>query len=121
MSSYRDLIVWQKSYSLTLFVHTVSKKFPKEELFNVVSQVRRSALSTPSNTAEGNHRGSKKEHVQFFRIAFASGAEIETQLLLSKDLKYITEKEFEDASQLLGDVMRMLSKLIKSFSGVGSV
>jgi len=81
----------------------------------LVSQMRRSALSIPSNIAEGNHRGSRKEHLQFFRIAFASSAELETQLLLSKDLLYITEKEYEEASQLLDDVIKMLSKLIKSF------
>ena len=121
MSSYRDLIVWQKSYALTLVVYSISKRFPKEELFNLVSQIRRSALSIPSNIAEGNHRGSKKEHLQFFRIAFASGAELETQLLLSKDLKYITEKEYGEASLLLGDVMRMLSKLIKNFSSMSIV
>lgn len=121
MSSYRDLIVWKKSYSLTLQIYTLSKKFPKEELFGLVSQMRRSALSIPSNLAEGNHRGSKKEHLQFFRIAFASGAELETQLLLSKDLGYISEKEYLTTFQLLEDVMKMLNKLVKSFSEVESV
>ena len=116
MATYKDLIVWQKSYLLTLFVYKISKKFPREELFNLVSQIRRSVLSLPSNIAEGNHRGSKKEHLQFFRIAFASGAELETQLLLSKDLKYISEREYNEATQLLDEVMRILNKLIKNFS-----
>ncbi len=116
MASYKELIVWQKSYQLTLLIYKASKNFPKEETFNLVSQIRRSALSLPSNIAEGNYRGSKKEHLQFLRISFASGAELETQLLLSKDLKYIEEKEYNVIYSLLSEVMKILNAMIKNLS-----
>ena len=116
MASYKDLIVWQKSYSLTLLVYTASKSFPKEEIFGLTSQIRRCSVSIPSNIAEGNYRGSKKEQLQFLRIAFASGAELETQLLLSKDLQYINEKEYVNIYCVLSEVMKMLNTLIKNIS-----
>lgn len=118
MSSYKELIVWQKSYKLTLDIYTVTKKFPKEELFGLVSQMRRSAVSIPSNLSEGNTRGSKKEHIQFTRIAYGSGAELETQLSISYDLKYISEKEYNNINNLLSEVMRMLNKLITALSKI---
>lgn len=116
MASYKDLVVWQKSYDVSLFLYKITKKFPKEEVFGLVSQMRRCAVSIPSNIAEGNYRGSKKEQVQFLRIAFASGAELETQLLVSKDLQYITEKEYTEISCMLTEVMKMLNILIKNVS-----
>jgi four helix bundle protein len=116
MTSYKDLTVWQKSYQLTLLTYKASKKFPKEEIFNLVSQIRRSAVSLPSNIAEGNYRGSKKEQLQFLRIAFASGAELETQLLLSKDLQYISNEEYNAICSLLSEVMKMLNIFIKNLS-----
>lgn len=116
MSSYKDLIVWQKSYQLTLDVYSITKKFPKDELFGLVSQMRRSSVSLPSNIAEGNGRFGKKDHLQIIRIAYGSGAELETQLLLSKDLKYISEDDYEKLNNLLSEVMRMLNKLVSSLS-----
>jgi four helix bundle protein len=116
MASYKDLIVWQKSYNLSLLVYKASKNFPKEEIFGLTSQMRRCSVSIPSNIAEGNYRGSKKEQVQFLRIAFASGAELETQLLLSKDLLYLSEKEYTSIISILTEVMKMLSVLIKNVS-----
>lgn len=116
MSSYKDLTVWQKSYQLTLDIYSITKTFPKEELFGPVSQMRRSAVSLPSNVAEGNGRFGKKDHAHFIRIAYGSGAELETQLLLSKDLKYISEKDYARISALLTEVMRMLNKLVSSLS-----
>ena len=116
MSTYKDLIVWQKSYKLTLDIYSATKKFPKDELFGLVSQMRRSSVSLPSNIAEGNGRFSKKDHLQFIRIAYGSGAELETQLLLSKDLKYISEDDYMKIDDLLSEIMRMLNKLISSLS-----
>lgn len=116
--SYKDLIVWQKSYSLTLRVYSITKKFPKEELFGLVSQLRRASVSIPSNLAEGNTRISKKDHLHFIRIAYGSGAELETQLSLSRDLGYIDEKEYTESNELLSEVMRMLNTLIVRFSKI---
>lgn len=118
MSSYKELTVWQKSYQLTLEIYAATKKFPKEELFGLVSQIRRCSVSIPSNIAEGNGRFGKKEHIQFIRIAFGSGSELETQLLLSKDLKYISEIDYEKLNLLLSEVMRMLNKMLASLSKI---
>lgn len=118
MSSYKELIVWQKSYQLTLEIYSATKKFPKEELFGLISQMRRCAVSIPSNIAEGNGRFGKKEHIQFIRIAFGSGSELETQILLSKDLKYISQLEYDKLNILLSEVMRMLNKLVSSLSKI---
>ena len=118
MSSYKELTLWQKSYKLTLDIYSATKSFPKEELFGLVSQMRRSAVSIPSNLAEGNNRHGTKEHTQFIRIAYGSGAELETQLLLARDLSYITEREYNEINTLLSEVMKMLNKLITSLSKV---
>lgn len=118
MASYKELVVWQKSYHLVLTVYEITKSFPKEELFGLSSQMRRCAVSIPSNIAEGNTRNGKKEHIQFFRIAYGSGAELETQLLLAKDLKYISESIFREVEQELQEVMRMLNKLIATLSKI---
>ena len=116
MSYYKDLVVWQKSYKLTLEVYATSKSFPKEEIFGITSQMRRSAVSIPSNIAEGNSRGSKKEYIQFLRIALGSSAELETQLLLCKDLGLIPEVDYSRMNTLLSEVIKMLSALIKKLS-----
>lgn len=112
IKSYKDLTVWQKAYKLSLLVYKLTKGFPKEELYALVSQMRRAAISIPSNIAEGYCRQRKLEYIQFLQIAFASGAELETQLLISKDLGYLTEGEFEKANNLLQEVMKMLNSLI---------
>lgn len=118
MASYKDLTVWKKSYQLTLDIYSITKTFPKDELFGLVSQMRRSSVSVPSNLAEGNMRNGKKEHLQFIRIAYGSGAELETQLLLSRDLKYIDEIEYNKVNNLLSEVMRMLNKMTTTLSNV---
>lgn len=112
MSSFRDLIVWQKGYKLSLLIYSLTKTFPKEELFGMTSQIRRCAISIPSNIAEGHARKSKKEFAQFLYIAFGSGAELETQLQLSFDLNYIKESDYRKTLSLLLEVMKMLNTLI---------
>ncbi len=112
ISSYKDLIVWQKSYELLLSIYKLTKSFPKEELYGLTSQIRRCAVSIPSNIAEGYARQRKLEYIQFLQISFGSGAELETQLLIAKDLKYITNEEFTKTNDLLQEVMKMLNSLI---------
>lgn len=80
INSYKDLIVWQKSFELCLLIYRITKEFPKEELYGIVSQMRRAALSIPSNIAEGFSRHRKLEYIQFLHISFGSAAELETQL-----------------------------------------
>lgn len=116
MSHYKDLVVWQKSYQLTIDIYSLTKNFPKEEIFGLTSQMRRCAISIPSNISEGNSRGSKKEYVQFLRIALGSSTELETQVMLSKDLGLIKESDYTRISLLLIEVIKMLTVLIKKLS-----
>lgn len=116
MSYYKELIVWQKSYKLALDIYSISKSFPKEEMFGITSQIRRSVISIPSNIAEGNSRGSKKEYVQFLRIALGSATELETQILLCKDLGLIKVPDYNTIQLLLEEVIKMLSVLIKKLN-----
>lgn len=113
LKSYKDLIVWQKSFQLALEVYRVTKKFPKSELYGLTSQMRRAAFAIPSNIAEGYARKHRAEYIQFIRIAFASGAELETQLLIAKEVRLLEEKDFKKLDDLLTEVMKMLNTLIK--------
>ena len=114
LTSYKELTVWQKAFELTVKIFKVTGKFPKSELYGLVSQMRRCAVSIPSNIAEGYTREHRQEYLQFLRIGFASGAELETQLMLSKELKFLTIQEFNDTISLLTEVQKMLNKLISS-------
>ena len=116
INSYRDLVVWQKGIELVVEIYTLTKYFPKEETFGLSSQIKRSAVSIPSNIAEGRGRGTRKDFVQFLRIAYGSGSELETQLVITQRLGLVTKKELEKADALLGEVMRMLNVMIKKLS-----
>jgi four helix bundle protein len=113
IQSYKDLIVYQKSYKLALEVYKVTKKFPSSEIYGLVSQMRRSAVSIPCNIAEGYRRG-RKEYIQFLRIGQGSCSELETLLSLSKDLEFIDEAIFKSLYLLQEEVSRLLGGLINS-------
>jgi four helix bundle protein len=110
--SYKDLIVWQKAINLVIEVYKLTEKYPKSELFGLTSQIRRSAVAIPSNIAEGRHRGSKKDYRQFLIIAYSSGAELETQLEISKRLSYGKEIDYSAIESLLIEIMKILNKMI---------
>lgn len=110
---FRDLIAWQKGMELSEMVYKITSSFPKEELYGITSQMRRAAVSIPSNIAEGQLRNSKKEFIQFLSIALGSCAELSTQLELSKRLRYLTESDFERISELIYEVMKILHGLRK--------
>ena len=114
IQSYRDLVAYRKAYDLALKTYEVTSQFPKEELCGLVSQLRRAAVSVPSNIAEGYQRGSRKEYIQFLSIANGSVAELETQLSLSKDLKMLPQERFVEVTELCQDVSRLLHNLIRS-------
>lgn len=116
MKSYKELIVWQKSMKFCKELYLITDKFPKNELYGITSQLRRASVAIPSNIAEGQRRGHKAEYVQFIRIAFGSGAEVETQLLLSLDINYLSKDDFEKLNTLLDEIMRMLNKLLQVLS-----
>jgi len=109
---YHSLIVWKKSFELSLAVYRITKHFPETERYGLVSQMRRSAVSVPSNIAEGYARGLKTYFHQFLQIAHGSSAELETQLLISKELGYIKKEEYETTEALLQEVMKMLHAIL---------
>lgn len=100
ISSYRDLLVWQKSIDFVCFLYSITQDFPKSEVFGIQSQMRRAAVSIPSNISEGKSRGSRKDYRHFIVCAYGSGAELETQLILSKRLQLIKESDYLQAEQL---------------------
>jgi four helix bundle protein len=114
LRNFKDLKVWQKSYQLCLEIYRVTRKFPKEEIYTLISQIRRSALSIPSNIAEGYGRKTTPEYIHSLYIAYGSICELETQLLLSGDLGYIETANMKKLEDDLGAVERMLKALIKS-------
>ncbi len=110
--SYKDLIVWQKAIKLVFEIYSVTEYFPKEEIYGLTSQMRRAAVSIPSNIAEGRVRGSRKEYRQFLLTAYGSGAELETQVILSKQLPKTKELNYIVVDALLDEVMKMLNAMI---------
>lgn len=112
IQNYKELIVWRKSFQLSLEVYKITKSFPKEELYGLTSQMRRAAIAIPSNIAEGHGRRGTKEYVRFLRIAYASATELETQLLIAKETDMLGENDFEKVNGLLTEVLKMLNVLI---------
>ena len=115
--SYRDLIVWQKSVQLTKRIYEVTGKFPREEQFGLVTQLRRAAVSVPSNIAEGQARRKTGEFIRFISYAAGSIAEIDTQLILSINLGFCGASEVEELFQSLAELRRMLSGLRQKLAG----
>ena len=116
IESYRNLIVWQKSMQLVVEIYSITAKYPKAEVFGLVSQSRRCSASIPSNIAEGRTRGSRKDFRQFLIIAMSSGAELETQLEIAKQLKFIASTDTNIPDGLLTEVMKMLNSMIKKLA-----
>ncbi len=111
MSDYRNLEVWQRAHQATLRIYSVTADFPKSEIFGLTSQMRRAALSIGCNIVEGLGRQSDRELLRFLRIAIGSTDELEYQLLVSKDLQYISEEEHATLQENVKRVGRMLTNL----------
>ena len=109
---YKDLLIWKKSMDLVVEIYRLLKKLPKEEIYGIADQMRRSAVSIPSNIAEGYNRASSKEYVRFLYIAKGSRAEIETQVLICIRLGYFNESEAELALNLCTEVGKLLTSTI---------
>ena len=112
IESYRDLTVWQKSIEMVVIIYEMTEEFPKGERYGLTSQMRRAAISIPSNIAEGRYRGGAKEFCYFLRIAFGSGAELETQIEISKRLPQTKRIDYSNVENLLQEVMKMLNVMI---------
>ena len=113
MKDYKDLKVWKKGIEIVDEVYKATEIFPKDELYGLTSQMRRAAVSIPSNIAEGFARHYNKEYKQFLYISLSSCAEVETQLIISSRRKYITNKKLETLSEELNHEARMITSLIK--------
>lgn len=116
MQDFRNLKVWQKAHPLVLDVYRVTRTFPKEETYGLVSQMRRSAMSIPTNISEGCGRQSDPDFMRFLVISNGSAKELDYQLLLSRDLNYIDEGTYQRLHAQLDEVCRMLNGLMNSIS-----
>lgn len=113
MRTYRDLLVWQKSMDLVTFAYKITRDFPKEELYGLTSQLRRCAVSIPSNIAEGYARQSTPDYLRFLKISNGSLFEFQTQIEIAFNLEYIDRQQYEKLFSASREVERMLSSLIR--------
>lgn len=109
IKTYKELIVWQKSIKLVKEIFLLTDKFPKSEVFGLTSQMRRCSVSIPSNIAEGYGRKSQKEYSQFYSIAYGSVLELETQLIIAREVKFMSESEYVRINSILEEVAKMLN------------
>ncbi|MDX9855989.1 MAG: four helix bundle protein [Candidatus Pacearchaeota archaeon] len=116
--SFTDLIAWQEGHRLVLMTYKLVKKYPKDELFALVTQIRRCVVSITSNIAEGFSRQSYKEKLQFYSIAQGSVTELQNQLLISKDVGYLNNDEFDEIAAQIIKVHKLVSGLIKKTKNI---
>ncbi len=114
--SYRDLIAWKKGMALVLEIYQVTRTFPREELYGLTNQLRRAAVSVPSNIAEGQARFSSREFHHFLSHARGSLVEVETQLMIAQNLGYLSPPDGEELLQHSAELSRVLNGLIRSIS-----
>lgn len=114
MKDFRTLKVWEKAHRLTLRIYKVTKAFPKNERYGLVSQIRRASVSIPANIAEGCGRDGDAEFARFLQIAMGSASELEYHLLLSRDLSYIQTSDYETLDDQVVEIKRMLTGFLKT-------
>lgn len=114
LESYKQLKVWQKGIELVKEIYKTTEQFPKSEMYGLFIQMRRSVISIPSNIAEGYKRKNRREYIQFLSIADASTAELETQIIIAKDL--YPKINFSKAESLLTEIQKMLSVMIRKLN-----
>jgi four helix bundle protein len=113
MKTHKDLNVWQESIKLVTLIYEKTKTFPKDELFALTSQIKRSAISIPSNISEGAARESNKEFLRFLFIAQGSISELDTQLLIAHNLSFLSKEDYIQIDEKLTEIRKMLAGLIK--------
>jgi len=110
MHQFKELLIWKKSRSFCSKIYSITTTFPSEEKFGIINQLRRAAVSIPSNIAEGSSRNSNKDFARFLEIAIGSAYEVETQLLISSDLGFINEENTTELINLLEEITKMTSR-----------
>jgi four helix bundle protein len=116
VKNYQELIVWQKAMDLVEDVYKSSKDFPREEIYALTSQIRRAAVSIPSNIAEGQGRRTTLDFLRHLSIAYGSLREVETQILIARRLGYVAQTRVDDVMDLAGEVGRLLNGLMNSLA-----
>ena len=119
MGTFRDLLIWQKAMNLVTEIYQLTNLFPKEEIYGLTSQIRRSGISIPSNIAEGYGRNGTKDYLKFLNIAIASLYEMQTQLEIAYNLKYINEFQFNKIFEESREIERMMSSFIRKINDRG--
>ena len=114
MTTHKDLIVWKKGIELVKNIYQITDSFPKSEQFGLISQMRRCAVSIPSNIAEGCGRNSDNELIHFLYIALGSSSELETQIIISVELEFLESEKAMASLNLLNEIIKMIASLIKS-------
>ena len=111
--SFTDLVAWQEGHKLVLIIYKITKEFPKEEIFALTNQMRRCAVSITSNIAEGFSRKSNKEKIQFYHTALGSLTELQNQLLIARDIKYVHEQNFKLIAEQIVTTRKLINGLKK--------
>ena len=114
IKSFTDLNVWKEGHKLVLEIYRITKDFPKEEIFGLTSQIRRASVSVTSNIAEGFSRNSYKEKLNFYSMSLGSLTEVQNQLLISRDIKYIANEDFKKIADQTVVTSKLINGLIKS-------
>jgi four helix bundle protein len=112
--TFKDLVVWQKAFDLSVEIYRLSREFPKHELYGLASELRKTSRSIIYNIAEGHRRGSTVEYIRFLRISAGSAAELESQILLTERLGYFRGNDAKQVLETLAEIVRMLEALIRS-------
>ena len=113
MKTHKDLDVWNKAIEFVTNLYAITEKFPNHELYGLTSQIRRAAVSIPSNIAEGAVRNGKLDFIRFLNISLSSAAEVDTQLIIAKNLAYITENQYDDIQPELKSISKLIQGLIR--------
>jgi four helix bundle protein len=116
MRNFRELKVWEKSHQLTLDIYNITKEFPKPEFYGLVSQIRRSSSSIPTNIAEGSGQNTDGQFARFLQISLGSASELEYQLLLAYDLEYLDENTYVKLNDQTTEVKRMLTAFLQKLN-----
>lgn len=116
IKTHKDLLVWKKSIDLVEQIYTFTKQFPKEELYGITNQMRRCAVSIPANIAEGSGRKNKAEFIQFLHIALGSASELETHLIISQRLGFLSSNSYDEIMNALNEIIKMICGLINSLN-----
>lgn len=114
MAHFKELLVWQKSVDFVTEIYKITESFPKNEIFGLTQQLRRASVSIPSNISEGNSRRSLPDYLQFLKISRGSASEVETQLLISRNLGFITEVNYLELNHKVIEIQKMINGLINS-------